>query len=132
VPRHKGHAADRSLKQPITITGRHKGCGQFHDSAKNSEGLRNPVNKPRAWAQPLVGANAGLNARDVEGFAVDLGDKVGVLRPMVQTPMCMSCDGPAEKIDPAVRRLNVRQHRPRPSTCAYKFHQLEGLALARA
>jgi len=100
VPRHKAHAADRSLKKPNTVTGRHKRCGQFHESAKNSEALRNPVNKLRAWAQPLVEANAGLNARDVEGFAVDLGDKVGVLRAMLQTPMYVSCDGPSEKIDP--------------------------------
>jgi hypothetical protein len=71
---------------------------------RTSDRLRNPVNKPRAWAQPIVEANAGLNARDVDGFAVDLGNKVGVLRPMVQTPMCVSCHGPAEKIDPAVRR----------------------------
>ena len=71
---------------------------------RTSDRLRNPVNAPRPWAKPIVEANAGLYARNVEGFAVDLGDKVGIMRPMVQRPMCASCHGPAEKIHPAVRK----------------------------
>jgi len=71
---------------------------------RTSDRLRNPVNAPRAWAKPIVEGNAGLYARNVEGFAVDLGDKVGVMRPMVQRPMCASCHGPAEKVHPAVRK----------------------------
>jgi hypothetical protein len=71
---------------------------------RTSDRLRNPMNRPRAWAKPIVEANAGLYARDVEGFAADLGNKVGVLRPMVQGPICVSCHGPAEKIHPAVSR----------------------------
>jgi hypothetical protein len=30
----------------------------------------------------------------VEGFAVDLGDKIGVLRPIVERPICAGCHGP--------------------------------------
>jgi hypothetical protein len=70
-----------------------------------SDRLRNPTNKPRSWASDLVAANAGRRARDVEGFAVDLGNKVGVLRPMVHQHTCASCHGPVERIDPAVRRV---------------------------
>jgi hypothetical protein len=56
----------------------------------------------RTWAAPLVKANAGRLARDVDGFAVDLGNVVGVLRPIAERPMCASCHGPAGKISPPV------------------------------
>ena len=71
---------------------------------RTSDRLRIQMNAPRAWAKPIVEANAGLYARNVEGFAVDLGDKVGILRPMVQRAMCASCHGPAEKIYLAGRK----------------------------
>lgn len=59
-----------------------------------SDRLRNPANAPKPWVAPLVQAHAGQPARSVEGFAVDLGDKVGVLRPIVERPICASCHGP--------------------------------------
>jgi hypothetical protein len=34
---------------------------------------------------------------------VDLGDKVGVLRPIVERPMCASCHGSAGRMDSGVR-----------------------------
>ena len=71
-------------------------------AGRTSDRLRNPTNAPRAWAAPLVEANAGRLARDVGGFAVDLGNAVGVLRPIAQRPMCASCHGPAERLDPGV------------------------------
>ena len=72
-------------------------------AGRTSDRLRDPTNAPRPWAAPLVRANAGRTARSVEGFAVDLGDKVGVLRPIVERPMCAGCHGPAEKLHPAVK-----------------------------
>ena len=68
-----------------------------------SDRLRNPTNKPRPWAAEIVRANAGLRARDVEGFAVDLGDKVGVIRPIAQQKMCAGCHGTPSRMNPAVR-----------------------------
>ena len=44
-------------------------------AGRTSDRLRNPTNAPKAWAAPLVTANAGRRAKDVAGFAVDLGDK---------------------------------------------------------
>src|SRR5688500_11876173 len=60
---------------------------------RTSDRLRNPANAPRPWAAALVKANAGRSTRDVPGFAVDLGDAVGVLRPIAHQPMCDSCHG---------------------------------------
>ena len=68
-----------------------------------SDRLRNPTNKPRPWAAALVAGHVGRRARDVEGFAVDLGDKVGVLRPIVEHHTCASCHGPLARMSPAVR-----------------------------
>jgi hypothetical protein len=72
-------------------------------AGRTSDRLRNPTNAPRPWAAPLVAANAGRRARDVEGFVVDLKDSVGVLRPIAHRPMCASCHGAADTITPAVR-----------------------------
>jgi hypothetical protein len=73
-------------------------------AGRTSDRLRNPMNRPRAWAAPILDATAGVLARDIEGFAVDLADKVGVMRPIVETRMCASCHGRAETMEPAVRR----------------------------
>ena len=72
-------------------------------AGRTSDRPRNAANTPRSWAAPLVRSHAGRLARDVDGFVVDLGDAVGVLRPIAQRPMCASCHGPADKLDPGVR-----------------------------
>jgi hypothetical protein len=46
-------------------------------AGRTSDRLRSPANAPRPWAAPLVQAHAGQSAQSVEGFAVDLGDKIG-------------------------------------------------------
>jgi hypothetical protein len=70
-----------------------------------SDRLRNPMNRPKPWAAGLVAVHGGRRARDVDGFAVDLGDRIGVLRPMVEQATCANCHGPVERLTPAVRRL---------------------------
>ena len=78
-------------------------------AGRTSDRLRNPTNAPRPWAAPLVTANAGRQAKSVDGFVVDLGDRVGVLRPIAERPMCAGCHGPADKLSPGVL---ARPHRP--------------------
>jgi len=72
-------------------------------AGRTSDRLRNPLNAPRPWAAPIVKANAGRRARDVPGFAVDLGDKVGVLRPIAHRARCGSCHGPSGQFSSAIR-----------------------------
>jgi Protein of unknown function (DUF3365) len=81
------------------------GRGEGIATGRTSDRLRNPTNAPRPWAAALVTANAGRRARDVDGFAVDLGSKIGVLRPIVVQPMCLGCHGPADQISPDVRQI---------------------------
>jgi hypothetical protein len=72
-------------------------------AGRTSDRLRSPTNAPRPWAAALVKAHAGRPARSVEGFAVDLGEKVGILRPIAERPMCAGCHGPAERLSPGVK-----------------------------
>ena len=74
-------------------------------AGRTSDRLRNPTNAPRPWAAPLVKANAGRQAKSVEGFVVDLGNRVGLLRPIVERAVCASCHGPVDKISPQVLRV---------------------------
>jgi hypothetical protein len=78
------HSCHIDVVSAIQRIGRQEGIA----AGRTGDRLRNPTNAPRAWAAPLVKANRGLMARDVEGFAVDLGDKVGVLRPIAERPTC--------------------------------------------
>jgi hypothetical protein len=73
-------------------------------AGRTSDRLRVPTNMPKAWAAPIVAQYAGKRAADVEGFAVDLGDRIGVLRPMAERPLCAGCHGDPEKLDARVRR----------------------------
>ena len=94
-------------------------------AGRTSDRLRNSANAPRAWAAPLVTAYAGHRTRDVEGFAVDLGDKVGVLQPIAEQPMCASCHGPAEKVSPAVREALGGQY-PRDRATGFSEGEIRG------
>jgi len=79
-------------------------------AGRTSDRLRSPTNAPKPWAAPLVKAHAGRPARRVEGFAVDLGDKVGLLRPMTERPMCAGCHGPAERLSPGVKAVLAERY----------------------
>lgn len=78
-------------------------------AGRTSDRLRNSANAPKPWAAALVQTYAGRRAREVDGFVVDLGVTVGVLRPIAEQPLCASCHGPAKDIAPPVRSaLNNR------------------------
>jgi len=72
-------------------------------AGRTSSRLRNPLNAPRPWAAPVVQKYAGHRAAGIDGFAVDLGDRVGVMRPILQRTMCSGCHGPADELSPLVR-----------------------------
>ena len=94
-------------------------------AGRTSHRLRSSANAPKAWAAPLVAAYAGRRTRDVGGFAVDLGDKVGVLRPITEQAMCASCHGPAEKVSPAVREALGRKY-PRDLATGFSEGEIRG------
>lgn len=79
-------------------------------AGRTSDRLRSPLNAPKPWAAALVKEYAGRRAAGVEGFAVDLDDKVGVLRPIAQHKMCAGCHGPADRLGAGVRQVLKDQY----------------------
>jgi hypothetical protein len=94
-------------------------------AGRTSDRLRSPTNAPKSWAAGLVTANAGRRARDVPGFAVDLGDKVGLLRPIAHRPMCASCHGAADTLEPAVQG-QLRDRYPRDRATGFTEGEIRG------
>jgi hypothetical protein len=60
---------------------------------RTSHKLRNPRNAPRPWATAYVASHAGKRAGEVDTRVFDLGDVVGVLRPIAVGGMCLTCHG---------------------------------------
>jgi hypothetical protein len=106
-------AAARIARQPGVRAGR------------TSDRLRNTANVPPAWAASLGTSHSATTARDVDGFAVDLGDTVGLLRPIVQRPMCRACHGPPDRIDPAVRAA-LQARYPKDRAIGFRDGEIRG------
>lgn len=67
---------------------------------RTSHRLRNPGNEAPPWAARLVAAAGGRKAASVEPAVVDLGERVGVLRPIAMAAPCLQCHGPAGSVSP--------------------------------
>jgi hypothetical protein len=94
-------------------------------AGRTSDRLRNPTNAPNAWAAPLVNANAGRRAKDVEGFAVDLGDRVGVIRPIALRPICASCHGRPDTFSAAIR-AELKDRYPADRATGFEDGEIRG------
>ena len=71
---------------------------------RTSHRLRNPINAPRPWAEALVREAAGMKTSEVEAHVVDLGDRVGVLKPINTLGLCTNCHGAPDAIEASVRQ----------------------------
>jgi hypothetical protein len=94
-------------------------------AGRTSDRLRNPLNAPRPWAASLVTANAGRQARDVDGFAVDLGSKVGVLRPVVHRARCAGCHGRPDTFGAGIR-AELRDRYPKDRATGFEEGEIRG------
>ena len=65
---------------------------------RTSHRLRNPANTPPLWARSVVDGSAGLKASAERIRVVDLGDRVGVLRPIGTADMCTRCHGAPDEV----------------------------------
>ena len=74
-------------------------------AGRTSDRLRNPSNRAPKWAAEIVSKWAGRNSRDTEGYAVDLGNRIGVLRPISEREMCANCHGSLDRLTPRVREV---------------------------
>jgi hypothetical protein len=60
---------------------------------RTSHRVRNPANAPRPWARAIVEGSAGVKSGAERIRVVDLGERVGVLRPIGTADMCTRCHG---------------------------------------
>ena len=89
-------------------------------AGRTSHKLRNPTNAPASWAAPIVASHAGKAAAGIEGYVVDLGDRVGLMRPIPFRAACAACHGPRERLEPAiVKELKDRY----PEDQAFGFNE---------
>lgn len=75
-----------------------------------SDKLRSARNAAPPWARGLVEASAGRAAEDVRPVAVDLGDRIGLMRPIVVAQACTRCHGAREDIAPEVTERLAREY----------------------
>jgi hypothetical protein len=89
----------RDEAQALTST-----IGTKHNLAigRTSHKIRNPGNAPRSWAAATVAGHAGRKVADARPVVLDLGGRVGVLRPIGTLDFCVTCHGPRETVDAAI------------------------------
>lgn len=78
------------------------GAEQALRLGRTSDRLRSAANAAPAWAAAVVAGTAGHKAADVKPLAFDLGDRVGVLKPIAVAPACTRCHGAPGSLAPGV------------------------------
>jgi hypothetical protein len=89
-------------------------------AGRTSARLRNPTNVPPPWAAAIVAAHPNEPSKGLDGFAVDLGTRIGLLRPIREQAMCAACHGPEQMLDGVVRKELKDRY---PSDRATGFHE---------
>ena len=101
------------------------------DVGRTSHRLRNRDNEPRDWVRPHIEGAAGKKAGDVGSLVVDLGTRVGVLRPITMGRICLACHGAEESIAPDVA-LVLRAAYPGDRAVGFAEGDLRGYFWAEA
>ena len=118
----------RDVAQEITASAaREKGIAL----GRTSHRLRNPKNAPRNWAREIVESHAGKKAADAQSYVADLGDRVGVLRPIGTIGMCGSCHGGDEALD-LLAREKIAAAYPQDQATGFGVGDLRGWMWAEA
>jgi hypothetical protein len=74
------------------------------DAGRTSHRLRNPQNAPPPWAEDVVRESAGRKTNDVGPHVIDLGDRIGVLKPVNTLGLCTNCHGNPDAIAADVKQ----------------------------
>ena len=102
------------------------------EAGRTSARLRNPGNAPRAWAKPYVeNAADGTPASAVKPVVVDLGGKVGILRPIPTQKLCLQCHGAADSLSQELART-LKESYPGDQALGYREGDLRGFFWAEA
>lgn len=94
-------------------------------AGRTSHKLRNPTNAPASWAAPIVASHAGKPAAGIDGYVVDLGDRVGLMRPIPFRAACAACHGARDRLAPAVVK-ELTDRYPHDQAFGFKEGDLRG------
>ncbi len=138
--------AERAIRARACDVERRFGEGDPDANARNCDGairvagvevgrtsarLRNPKNAPPAWARSYVASTDGKKAADVEPIAFDLGDRIGLLRPIEIRQRCLGCHDVRERVPPSTRGWLARRY-PQDRSFGYALGDLRGFWWAEA
>jgi hypothetical protein len=98
---------------------------------RTSARLRNPANSPPGWARAYVAATDGKKAADVAPIAFDLGDRIGLLRPIEIRQRCLHCHDVRERVPASTRAWLAREY-PQDQSFGYALGDLRGFWWAEA
>lgn len=98
---------------------------------RTSARLRNPENAPPAWAREYVAETDGRKASEVAAAAFDIGDRVGLLRPIEIRRRCLGCHAPAQALSEGTRDW-LRRAYPEDRALGYAAGDLRGFWWAEA
>ncbi len=101
------------------------GEAQRLDIGRTSFRVRNPSNAARPWAAAYVAAAAGKKIDEVRPAVFDLGDRLGMLRPMATMPLCTRCHGGADAIAPEVKD-EIARHYPKDQGTGFAVGDVRG------
>jgi len=118
------HAVDPPIAVDVL---QETGC----EVGRTSGRLRNPRNAPPAWVEPLLANGGARRAAEVEPVVVDLGDRVGVARPIALYSNCLDCHGSATHVSPRVRTAIAAAY-PADRAMGYAEGELRGFYWAEA
>ena len=98
---------------------------------RTSARLRNPRNAPPAWAKEYLARTDGKKASEVEPAVFDLGDRVGLLRPIEIRKRCLSCHADRAQVEESTRAW-LEQAYPKDQSFGYALGDLRGFWWAEA
>jgi hypothetical protein len=98
---------------------------------RTSARLRNPDNAPPRWARAYLEATDGKKAAAVSPIAFDLGDRVGLLRPIEIRKRCLACHAPLGQVEKSTREWLASAY-PKDRSFGYKLGDLRGFWWAEA
>jgi hypothetical protein len=93
---------------------------------RSSPRLRNPKNQPPPWLASFVASLDGKRAAEVPAQLFDLGDRVGVVRPIPTAKVCTNCHGATENLDPKAM-AHLRQLYPNDRAVGFTTGDLRGV-----
>lgn len=96
---------------------------------RTSHRLRNATNVAPSWAAPIL--DRAAVAPPTASVVVDLGERVGVVRPLFTEARCLVCHGPAEQLAPELRDALAHAY-PDDRATGFTAGELRGLMWAEA